>query len=88
MGISYWVLNFGLGLSGLVVVSGLKGKEMGLVKRKGNSSRSGEKRKWQHCGKFHLAGALTGQLDGQTTSVSAQILRGCSTRREGQSYGS
>ena len=41
-------LNFGLGLSGLVV-SGLKqGKEMGFVKRKGNSSRTGEK--WRRSG--------------------------------------
>ena len=71
MGISYWVLNFGLGLSGLVVVSGLKGKEMGLVKRKGNNSRSCEKGRWWHCGKFHLAGTLTDHLGGQMTSISA-----------------
>ena len=51
------------------MVSGLKqGKEMGFVKRKGNSSRTGEKRRRRHCGKFHLAGTLTGRL--------AQILRG------------
>ena len=80
-------LNFGLSLNGLVV-SGLKQeKEMGFVKRNGNSSKTGKKRRRRHCGKFHLVGTLTGRLGGQTTSVSAQILRGCSTRREEQSYG-
>ena len=59
------------------MVSRLKqGNEMGFVKRKGNSSRTGEKRRRWHCGKFHLAGTLTGRLGGQTTSISAQILRG------------
>ena len=34
----------------------------------------------------HLTGTLTSRLDGQTTSILAQILRRCSTRREEQSY--
>ena len=68
------------------MVSGLKGKEMGLVKRKGNNSRSCEKGRRWHYGKFHLAGTLTDHLGGQMTSISAQILRGYSTRREEQSY--
>ena len=36
--------------------------------------------------KLHLAGTLTGRLGGQMTFVSTQILRGCSTRGEEQSY--
>ena len=45
-------LNFGLGLSGLVV-SGLKqGNEMGFGKRKENSGRTGEKRRQRHYGEI------------------------------------
>ena len=45
-------LNFGLGLSGLVV-SGLKqGNEMGFGKRKENSGRTGKKRRGRHCGEI------------------------------------
>ena len=35
--------------------------------------------------KLHLVKTLTDRLDGQTTSVSAQILRRCSTQRDVQS---
>ena len=45
-------MNFGLGLNGLVV-SGLKqGNEMGFGKRKENSGKMGEKRRWRHCGEI------------------------------------
>ena len=72
----------------------LRGNEMGLsglfgkwikIKRNGLSGEEGtianlEERGRRHYSKSHLAGALTGRLGGQTTSVSAQIWRGCSTR--------
>ena len=66
-----------MGLSGLFG-KWIKRKRNGLGKKEGKQSWD----KWgrRHCGKFHLAGALTGHLGGQTTSVSAQILRGYSTR--------
>ena len=64
---------------------------MGFVKRKENqlnSGRMGEKRSSDGTvEKLHLARTLTDHLGGQTTSISAQILRRCSTRREEQSYG-
>ena len=38
------------------------------------------------CGLWRISGTLTGHLDDWTSSVSAQILRRCSTRRKEQFY--
>ena len=64
-------------------VAGLKGQESGLLKTKKKEKGKG-RRKWQ---RRRLTGLwrnllVAGTLDDQMTSVSAQILRRCSTRRE------
>ena len=64
--------------SGLVIKRKKKRKEKQL-----KSGRMGERERGPaNCGETHLIGTLAGHLDGRTTSVFAQILRRCSTRRE------
>ena len=69
------------------IVAGLKGQESGLLKTKKKEKGKG-RRKWQRrrlarlWRNFLAVGTLADPLDGQMTSVLAQILRRCSTRRE------
>ena len=59
---------------------------MGLSGEEGTVANL-EERGRRHCSKSHLAGALTGRLDGQTISVLAQIQRKYSIRLEEQACG-
>ena len=82
MGISYWVFELWAGLewTGGKWIKWALEKERKTVAERVRKGGSGTVEK------FLLARTLTDRLDGQTTSISTQILRRCSTRREEQSY--